>query len=911
MYLVSSVGQKPNNIQIKPWANSNSTKKGGMIPNYNNKMASEKELGSLINYSENTYKNNVGSYLQAQNMQTVNTVGNLTSENLDSLLNGDRLSGQGNVTNTSTENFLSAEKGADSCKANALKTSSRKGSSKSKRIPKSKEDLTIASMMGRVKQQVGDINKVRTSQMFTLPHQPTPKQEVSSAATFDKKITSSIQNTLTSTTNTPGHSFKDTTGVLNLIETKGPPNVTLPLSHSNMLPEAVTKGIRYPTASSSQNVNQISAVSFSSSQLASQQLPLRQDPQVFSGQVSTNVYWGRQDQISSKDARQQSQHELQPSVIPSNRSNTLHEVSIGEQAQGFTVTNKTAPVRSSSVVTDNVPKTEDTAQAYGEPLPKENSRPSSAMSDASVHNPIDNTSKPKEASFIGFNHENLSMQQKLSGVNAISHSLPSDKPTANKRNDRSKDIPFCEANVTNSLPSSLTKEAILPTTSAQITEKQLKDTPTSILKVPASSKSLPTQKAVTMSSPSASQPQLSDVISFQNLYGVSNQASPLKGGVATCKSGTAAGNPARFLIMGSQASQALQHLALQQNNTFQVSLQQTENPQGMYLQTFSNYNPTNHNIPHGSIGFAYANLPIQLMAIGGAQVVGKQQTAQPFSFDRYSNFYRTYQGNRQFENNANEHNAQVQATPLMYPGVNPVSQPVGSYIRIAPANAAAVATGKIPLSVQVRGTQPQSQQDVVNDDHRVQMPSSSPKTHPGTKAAATSCIASSNVRSVSTTPVCSGESTKMILVASEGAVNGKGNKPVAEDRAVSQQSSEPSNTTSPQLGISANRSLAETSQGQSEPQGSLSLQPTVSCRPPTHEVNSMVESLPTATESKNGLKSPGVHVTRQDTQRRDNETSASDSLLRLDRGEAELFILLNPCKFNWLLICKVEAHFSE
>ena len=716
-------------------------------------MMIEDEMGSLIHCP----KNPIGSY-----SQNIDLIDHLTSTNVQSSINGDLLSTQREIPDKSTVASSMSSPPASTLKTATLKTTGKKGLPKSKRIPKSKEDLTIASMMGRVKQQVGDLDRIRTSQMFTQTYQTVSRHDGRSANVGDKKTTVHVQNTQAPTTTNQSSEYNKSSAVLNLIETKGPPNVTLPLSHSNMLPKVVVKSLEYPTTSSMQSSTQITAVSRSpGSQFEPQTLAMRQDSNLFSAKASTNVYWGRDEQLSSKDTLQPPG--MKHGACANSRSGTPSEATVSEKNRGFEIAKEALSNKSSLVIAEGSSKSDYAGQLSGQNLIKETNAPHISVNDNSVPaNASNMSSRARDGNHFVFNNANLSRQnlarQTLSAEAAHKASVyPIDKPLANDLSGATKGVlnkgvHGIDENVVieqdvrgvrttdtlSTVPTSLKGDSLSVATSSSITvNKSPKGIPAKFpgsLKESISSKPLQTQSAINATTASVSttsqpqqppqlpQPQQPEVVSFQNLYGISNPTHILKGAVAACKSNSAGTNPARFLIMGSQASQALQHLALQQSNTLQVSLQRTENSQAMYLQTLASYNPTSLNPSHGNIGFAYANVPIQLMTLGGPQVVGKQQQAQTFNVDRYSNFYRYYQGSRQFEGTTNDLSSQVQATSLMFPGVNPATQATGSYIRIAPASPA---TSKIPLPLPVLPTQSQPGQSVLEETHQQQILSSS------------------------------------------------------------------------------------------------------------------------------------------------------------------------------------------
>lgn len=822
------------------------------------------------------YKKHIGVYQQNQSIQSVDIVEHLTTPNLSTTLNGDSRSAQGNAGDTSTGGLVPTDNVATNCKGNFMKSSAKRGQPKSKRVPKSKEDLNIASMMGRVKQQVGDLNKIRSSQMFTLPHQSVSRQESTTAVIGEKKNNVSLTAS-TPATKSQSNVLKGSPAVLNSIDTKGPPNVTLPLSHSNMLPKAVTKGLRYPSVPPLQNISQFPAVSRDPcSHLEAQQLGIRQDPHLFSGKVSTNVYWGREDQISSRDMPLLAQ-ESNTNLTTNNKSGNRQDIFVSESTKSNKVTNKSVPMNSLPKGTVSAP--EYNLQVARQSIAKENSGISCANT-SEISNFSNSSVNSKDASIVVFNNGNSSRQQNIASDVASKSSQPTENlitigPTGNDQNIA---ISLRESKIVN--PSSLTEDKILSNMPSTVSENSLKDQVTmhpSNAKASAGAKPFNTLNTVTVSAVSnvaSSQPQQPDVLSLPNLYGVANPTSLLKGSVTSCKSNSTAGSPARFLIMGSQASQALQHLALQQSNTFQVSLQRTENSQGMYLQTLSSYNPANQSVPHGNIGFAYANVPIQLMTIGGTQVIGKQQTAQSFNFDRYPNFYRGYQGPRPFETTANDHGAQVQAASFMYPGVNPGAQPASSYIRIAPASTAAPAVSKIPVSFQARTTQHQSNLDIQEGPR----PQSSPKVSPGTKTT----LVPSPISSINTTispanrdGVCvPSEQSKVVITSNaDGGMNGKDKQPVKDNGASSQHPLEEQNYTAlPNIAINANRQLT---QSKPEFQESASKESTANGRTQSLQETNAIGTLPTGIENSNSVKS-----STSDGRETDGITTANPALIR-------------------------------
>ena len=708
------------------------------------KAINEDGMGSLAHFSTSSRsKNRIDPYLQTQNIDLVN---HLTSGNTNSSVNGDQISTQKVLLHTSTETSLASNPGSGTVKTAPMKTTTKKGLPKSKRIPKTKEDLTIASMMGRVKQQVGDLDRVRTSQMFTQPYQSVSKQEARITSIGDKKPSAHAQSTHAAAAVSQGTEYNKPPAVMSvMIEAKGPPNVTLPLSHSNMLPKAVAKGLEFPVTSSLQSVSHVQNTS--TAQFESQPLAVPQDSHLFSPKVSTNVYWGRDEQVASKEGPQPPGLRQTSNIkdgIPS-------ETAIGEKLRGFEVAKGAHANSSPLVVTANSSKLEYSGQYLGHHFMKEtniariagNETPTPAQ-----FNSISN--KPKDMSHFVFKNANLS-KQNLSTEGASKSILYPDKSTSNDflGNGRSvphvavsrpdevvvgePDIKVRETNTLSTVATAFKGNPQSVATSLAPTIKSPKGVPGSI-KESLSSKPFQAQSAT-----SVSQPQQPDV-SFQNMYGMSNPTNIVKGAVSACKGNNAGANQARFLIMGSQASQALQHLALQQSNTLQVSLQRTENSPAMYLQTLASYNPTTLNPPHGNIGFAYANVPIQLMALGGPQVVGKQQQAQTFNVDRYSNFYRYYSGSRQFEGATNDHGNTVQATSLMFPGVNSANQATGSYIRIAPASHA---TNKIPLPMPVATTQSLPGQSALEEAQQQRTLSSS-GTQAGLNLASSTTVSNTN-----------------------------------------------------------------------------------------------------------------------------------------------------------------------
>ena len=850
-----------------------------------NKILTGNEAESFIRFSTNNhFKNHIASYSQMKNA----FFNHLSSANVKTNINGDPVSNQVGITNIAPQALASTNTAVGSSKAAPLKSASKKGLTKSKRIPKSKEDLTIASMMGRVKQQVGDLDKVRTAQMFTLPHQPVSRQESRTANAGDKKTNFLMHNSLTSTAASQGSEFNKSTVGSNLIETKGPPNITLPLSHSNMLPQAVAKSLNYPISSALQN---ITAVSHSSGpKLESQPLAVRQDPHLFSGKASTNVYWGRDEQISSKDVHDGP--ESRPNVINNNKTTIPQEPSVKETVRGLNIAKDLIINKTSLAVTDGSAKSETTFQVSGHPLLKETSAPCVNVNETSIQRSITNLSKkPIDTSYFVFNNAGLSKQQNVSAepvANDHKGATNSDQIKVMSKGGRTFVDETGIKNVLNSLPTSSNKDSLLTTMSSTIVNKSPKGTPTTFstsVKESISPKPLQTQNTVTVATApvsTASQPQQPEVVSFQNVYGVSNPANLVKGTVAATKTSSTGNNPARFLIMGSQASQALQHLALQQSNTLQVSLQRTENSQGMYLQTLSSYNPASHNPSHGTIGFAYANVPIHLMTVGGTQVVGKQQPAQPFNFERYSNFYRYYQDSRQFEGAANEHGAQVQAASLMYPGINPANQPAGSYIRIAPAS---VAGNKIPLPVQVMATQPQSSQSVLDESH--QMPTTSAPSNPITtmKLTVTSTTASSSTNTPSSSvntekvPSSSGE-LKRKLTVSEEAVEGK--KKQSREGGGSSQHAFELNSTAQTLTVST--PLSGKSLDEARSQERMLPETESIFRPQAFQPSTVIGAFSGRAENRDGSNLSGIAVLKNEARHVDVEGKSTNTLQTVGTG---------------------------
>ena len=844
---------------------------------YNNSNSTmvENEMGGFVQYSmTNSYsEHHIGPYSQnSQNFQKIDLVDHLTSASpvAQSSINGDLLSTQKDTRDKSVEGSLTSNLPADNFKPAPVKSSSKRGLPKSKRVPKSKEDLTIASMMGRVKQQVGDLDRVRTSQMFTQPHQSISRQEVRIVSVGDRKASSHMQNTLASMTTTTtinqSSEYGKSPAVMSLIETKGPPNVTLPMSHSNMLPKVVTKVLEYPVTSSMQNSTQIPTVSQNPvSQLESQRLAVRQDSHLFSTKASTNVYWGRDEQLASTDMLQvpgmnQSASSISRTGIPSELSS-----------------------KSSLVIAENDHKPDYPGKMPGPPFAKETNALRISVNDNSASANTNNIGgKSTDASHFIFNNSHLP-KQTLSSEAASKASLYSiNKSRVSTGMEESvvahPDIKALSADTLSAGATSVKSDAVLVASSSTTASKSPKGITMTLpgsIKESISSKPVHTQGGETVvSTPAATanQPQQPDVVSFQSVYGISNPTNILKGTVAGSKSSNAAANPARFLIMGSQASQALQHLALQQSNTLQVSLQRTENSQAMYLQTLASYNPTSLNPSHGNIGFAYANVPIQLMTLGGPQVVGKQQQAQAFNVDRYSNFYRYYQGARQFEGAANDQNSQVQATSLMFPGVSPSNQATGSYIRIAPASPA---SGKIPLPLPVLTTQSQSSQSVLEEVHQQQLLSSSSTQTTMNPPASTSI--SNTSPSISSgnkeTALASSFELKKNPIGIAENLNVKGKQP-CEGSVSPQNSTSPNSATQPQFG---NILQAKTIHAQVKTQNKTLQQSEANSIPQMAHQNSSAGASVPRIESRDTSQVSGVAI-RGDLSRELGEVKSSSTL---------------------------------
>ena len=712
------------------------------------KAMNEDGLGSLGHSSTSSRsKNRVDPYSQTQNIDLID---HLTSGNTNSAVNGDLISTQRVLLHSSTETSLAPNAGSNTVKTTPMKTTAKRGLPKSRRIPKTKEDLTIASMMGRVKQQVGDLDRVRTSQMFTQPYQSVSKQEARITSIGEKKASAHAQSTYTPTAVNQSTGYNKPPAVMSLIEAKGPPNVTLPLSHSNMLPKAVAKGLEFPVSSSLQNTSHVQDTS--TAQFESQPLSVRQDSHLFSPKVSTNVYWGRDEQVASNEGPQP------PGLKQASTSNIKDgipsETVIGEKLRGFEVAKGAHSNSSPLVATANSSKSEYSGQYLGHHFMKETNVARIAGNETPMPAQVNNiSSNPKDTSQFLFKNVNLSKQNLL--TESASKSTYPDKSTSNDFLGNGRSVPHVGASRLDEVVVGEPDVKVRATNTLSTVATTLKGYPQPVatsaspaIKSPKGvsgnvKESLSSKPFQAQSATSVSQPQQPDV-PFQNLYGMPNPANVVKGAVSACKGNNAGANQPRFLIMGSQASQALQHLALQQSNTLQVSLQRTENSPAMYLQTLASYNPTTLNPPHGNIGFAYANVPIQLMALGGPQVVGKQQQAQTFNVDRYSNFYRYYSGSRQFEGTSSDHGNAVQATSLMFPGVNSVNQATGSYIRIAPASHT---TNKIPLPMPVATTQSQAGQSALEEAQQQQHALSSSGTQPGLNLASSTTVSNTNVSS--------------------------------------------------------------------------------------------------------------------------------------------------------------------
>ncbi|XP_065053289.1 uncharacterized protein LOC135682357 isoform X2 [Rhopilema esculentum] len=614
-------------------------------------------------------------------------------------------------------------------KSMSSKTSGKKSSSKQKRIPKTKEDLNIASMMGRVKQQVGEIDKIRTSQMFTSATQGLPKQ--TAASTFNETVKSS---TVELSEMKPGqqnitNNLPTSSGVLNLIRAQAPPNITLPASHSNMLPPGLAQGMRATISSTEpgkiQHPSSIKNVHAALTE--AQQHNWTQDPRLFAGKATSNVYWGSKEHSSLNDMLSSSVESSLPQRTETQKNDTggngglLH--SLKEVAN--TLANDPNRVR---VAVENIPSSELlTEQAEKEKMLlaalnslkdqrviRGNSeylgdRPETILSKSkapSLSNKSSQQAKEQalssdvirqypsqlKAQDVGSAHVNL---QTLTNANSpVTSQLMKQSLSALKDSAASNETQV--NNKDSKLAASLSESH---SSTASSSENLTKSSPMVVFQVVSQSSSSKSATATGMISTASLSTSVSTTpaqqVNYQGFYGIPNTASVPRQPSAAYQNSVAANNPAQFLIMGSQASQALQHLALQQSNALQVSLQRAESPHPMYLQTLSGYAPNALKTSHPNIGFAYASVPIQFMTIGGTQVVGKQPQATAANVERYQNLYQYYQGVRPAEAAKTDSNKHVtsQTTTLMYPGVNPYGQTPNNYVRIAPAHVA----NRIPL----------------------------------------------------------------------------------------------------------------------------------------------------------------------------------------------------------------------
>eukprot|EP00112_Aurelia_sp_Birch-Aquarium-sp1_P025249 Seg831.3_Seg831.7 transcript_id=Seg831.3_Seg831.7/GoldUCD/mRNA.D3Y31 product="Methyl-CpG-binding domain protein 6" protein_id=Seg831.3_Seg831.7/GoldUCD/D3Y31 len=661
-------------------------------------------------------------------------------------ITGSKIAG---VMGTPNSSFASASfsvtrpTAAHSSKAELGKGSSKKGLAKPRRIPKSKEDLTIASMMGKVKQQVGDIGNVRSSKMFSPASQAFSKQEttVGDPERINKiELTAELNEAKTS---------------LDLIRTRAPPNITLPPSHSNMLPQALAKGCKSSPKSTLKTVPSQIQDMFTQDSTSIQNVDppstetqdLKRVQDRLYNEAKANVYWG------SNEPPSQRENSSKYSEVTSSPSVLNHKMEATKNRAFPVPSNEDVKVAQIGKLTPNVvgdktfrPTTANTATCLDFEHPSLSINDSSnkgstrnvlrlAVSEMVV--PVSSSISVLPTSHISqiysLTNESPSQISALSGhtflfaensakplavkdVLCQSASVVSTKSvnighTSNNEHLKKTNIAQQSSSVANSMTANEAKvstksptrvgiptDTMLPSSVSANPEISQQGSPMVVFQFVSQGSSTKSPTRITRTTATCSSatglsstPQLPNVAGYPNVYGISNPSNMIRTPSAPYQNHIPANNSAQFVIMGSQASQALQHLALQQNSALQASLQHAENAHAMYLQTLTSYAPSTLKASHSNIGFAYANVPIQFMAIGGAQVIGKQPPPHAATVDRYHQLYQYYQGARPVEAAKPDSNKQIpgQATTLMYPGMAPFGPAApNNYVRIAPASVA-------------------------------------------------------------------------------------------------------------------------------------------------------------------------------------------------------------------------------
>ena len=626
-------------------------------------------------------------------------------------------------------------------KAEFRRGSSKKGPAKPRRIPKSKEDLTIASMMGKVKQQVGDIGIVRSSQMFSPTSQTFCKQvtTVGDSKRINKlELTAELNEAKTN---------------LDLIRTRAPPNVTLPPSHSNMLPQALAKGCKSsPKGTLKSAPSQIQgAFNQDSTNIQSvdpatteAQEPKRVQDRLYN-KAKANVYWGSNEPSSHRENSSKCPEATSSGLVLNSKmeasENQSFPVLSNEDAKAEQIGNLTPNVVANKVFR---PTTAITATCvdFEHPSLSMNEHSNKGSTRNVLRLAVSETLVPSSSSISVLptkviSQINCQTSETPSQISALScHTLlfsenPANPvavegvlcPSASDLSTKSVNISHSsnnehlkKANIalhSSSVPTSVTAseikvstkgpkpfgipaETILSRSVSANPETSQQGSPMVVLQFvsqTSNAKSPTNSRHNTATCSSASRlssiPQLTNVAGYPNVYGISNASNVVRTPSALYHNNVPANNSAQFVIMGSQASQALQHLALQQNSSLQASLQQAENAHGMYLQSLTSYARSTLKAAHPNIGFAYANVPIQFMTIGGAQVIGKQPPPHAANVDRYHQLYQYYQGVRPVEAAKSDSDKQEpgQATALMYPGMAPFGPTSpNNYVRIAPAS---------------------------------------------------------------------------------------------------------------------------------------------------------------------------------------------------------------------------------
>ncbi len=662
---------------------------------------------------------------------------------------------------------------------------------KSKRSQKEKKLNEAANLSGKHKQNLKSLaqsNKANNATNHSkntntsLKNQQTgtmnqfrPYAEVSSSiATQSKAFAAAREGQLPSSPRASS---------LNLMTSQAPPNITLPPSHSNKLPTALTQSIRSSSQEASKNSSEDLYLGLSPGSSNSGTSPIELEPRKTAPEpdpfshlkVKANVYWGSKSPSGpaenvpiSSDIRNIGS-EVAKSVGTQIAISSSTNSNIEQQQGSHTARGMSSPSVKLRGVAEtgqgkaaSKPASKPQQQLY---MSKVNGIACESSTQSSTGISTESLTKDYSAIPSSIQHMSASLSQSLtnpivsSTVNPLaaleSTNIGSVVSPARQRNPAAGQSPG-----TKHSPEKDTKQ-VTHTDNTQTAQRQTPSSgqPVSLPStaqgaqmvlfqfVSQSGSARPTvQTSVAVSQISGGPMRGQTVPGFQNVYGISNAPNMLRGtnapyqsGIAA--SGIAAGNPAQFLIMGSQASQALQHLALH-NNALESTMHRAENPHAMYVQNIPGYASALKS-GQQNIGFTYANVPLQFMTIGDTQVIGKQPQAQHPSLDGYQPVYQYYQGNRSADSgkfDTSKPNAS-QATTFVYPGIHQYPPGIpNNYVRIAPANT----IGRPALPVPRFPLVP----DVLKSDSQCNGPSLSQNTASSASPSQTTCSTSKSSEKV-------------------------------------------------------------------------------------------------------------------------------------------------------------------